>query len=210
MSPDPTTAGERSHWTRLRRLLRNPISMAGIALSLVSSANILIFFVIDLLGKGASPYIGILAYMVAPGFLICGLVLMGFGAWRARRRKAAGLPEDLAPYPRIDLNDAAQRSAVMSFGTFLVVFVLVSSVGSYKAYEYTDSVQFCGLTCHTVMHPEYTAYKLSPHARVTCAQCHVGSGASWLRSSPPGLRRAPFAWRTAPETGRACAIPAAS
>lgn len=82
-------------------------------------------------------------------------------------------------YPRIDLNDKAQRSAVISFMTFLIAFVMVSAAGSYKAYEYTDSVQFCGQLCHTVMNPEFTAYRLSPHARVACVDCHVGSGATW-------------------------------
>jgi nitrate/TMAO reductase-like tetraheme cytochrome c subunit len=189
MTPDPMPAQD-NHWTRFRLLLRNPISMAGVALSLVSLANIFLFFVIDLVAEHASPYIGILAYMVAPGFLICGLLLIAVGAWRERRRKASAQPGEVARYPRIDLNDAAQRSAAMSFGAFLVVFVMISSAGSYKAYEYTDSVQFCGLTCHAVMHPEYTAYKLSPHARVTCAECHVGSGASWyVKSKFSGARQ---------------------
>jgi nitrate/TMAO reductase-like tetraheme cytochrome c subunit len=170
-------------------LLRNPISMAGLALSLVSLANIFLFFVIDLIAEHASPYIGILTYMVAPGFLICGLLLTAVGAWRERRRKLEK-PGEMARYPRIDLNDAAQRSAALSFGIFLVVFVMISSAGSYKAYEYTDSVQFCGLTCHTVMHPEFTAYQLSAHARVSCAECHVGSGASWyVKSKLSGARQ---------------------
>jgi hypothetical protein len=39
-----------------------------------------------------------------------------------------------------------------------------------------------------VMEPEYTAYKESPHARVTCAECHVGSGAGWyVRSKLSGV-----------------------
>jgi hypothetical protein len=43
-----------------------------------------------------------------------------------------------------------------------------------------DSVQFCGLTCHSVMQPEYTAYLNSPHARVACVECHIGPGAPWF------------------------------
>ncbi|HEY1263461.1 MAG TPA: NapC/NirT family cytochrome c [Terriglobales bacterium] len=183
-------AGEnRNVWAKLRWLVRNQISVAGIALALVSLANIFLFFLIDLIAEHPSPYIGILAYMVAPGFLICGLLLIVIGMWRARRRGAAAGPE--APlYPRIDLNDPGQRSVVLSFGGFLVAFVMLSSVGSYKAYEFTDSVQFCGQTCHTVMHPEFTAYQLSPHARVACVECHVGSGASWyVKSKLSGARQ---------------------
>ena len=96
-------------------------------------------------------------------------------------------------YPRIDLNDRAQRSAVISFATFLIVFVMVSTAGSYKAYEFTESVAFCGQLCHTVMSPEYTAYQLSPHARVACAECHVGAGATWFVKSKLSGSRQVFA-----------------
>ena len=43
------------------------------------------------------------------------------------------------------------------------------------AWEYTNSPQFCGTTCHT-MPPEYTAYLTSPHARINCTECHIGRG----------------------------------
>jgi nitrate/TMAO reductase-like tetraheme cytochrome c subunit len=175
---------------RLRTLLNNPISMAGIALSLVSVANIFLFVLIDFISQKSSPYVGILAYMVAPGFLVCGLLLVVVGGWRERRRRHGAAAGELPLYPRIDLNDPEQRSAALSFVGFLAVFVMVSAAGSYKAYEYTDSVQFCGQTCHTVMHPEYTAYQLSPHARVGCVECHVGSGASWyVKSKLSGARQ---------------------
>jgi nitrate/TMAO reductase-like tetraheme cytochrome c subunit len=170
----------------LRMLLRNPISLAGIALTIVAIANIFLFVLIDLIAAKPSPYIGILAYMVAPGFFILGLVLILVGVLLERRKKVA--PTQF--FPVVDLNDRTQRSAVISFMTFLIVFVVVSSAGSYKAYEYTDSVQFCGQLCHTVMYPEFTAYGLSPHARVGCVDCHVGSGATWyVKSKLSGARQ---------------------
>jgi nitrate/TMAO reductase-like tetraheme cytochrome c subunit len=71
-----------------------------------------------------------------------------------------------------------------------VAFVFLSAIGSYKAYEYTDSVQFCGQLCHSVMNPEFTAYQLSPHARVACVECHVGAGATWyVKSKLSGARQ---------------------
>ena len=51
-------------WHRSRMLLRNPVSLAGVALGIVSVANIFIFFLIDQIATKPSPYIGILAYMV--------------------------------------------------------------------------------------------------------------------------------------------------
>ena len=176
-------------WHRSRMLLRNPISLAGVALGIVSIANIFIFFLIDQIAVKPSPYIGILAYMVSPGFLILGLLLMLVGVLMERRKHLA----PSAFYPRIDLNDRTQRSAVISFTTFLFVFVVISFAGSYKAYEFTESTSFCGQLCHTVMIPEYTAYQLSPHARVACAECHVGPGATWFVKSKLSGSRQVFA-----------------
>jgi nitrate/TMAO reductase-like tetraheme cytochrome c subunit len=43
------------------------------------------------------------------------------------------------------------------------------------------------------MIPEYTAYQLSPHARVACAECHVGAGATWFVKSKLSGSRQVFA-----------------
>jgi len=71
---------------------------------------------------------------------------------------------------------------VGAFAGILVVLVLLS-ITSYRGYNFTDSVQFCGEVCHGVMKPEYTAYQNSPHARVACVNCHIGPGANWFVKS---------------------------
>ena len=186
METENTAPPQQEARHRLRMLLRNPVSLAGVALAIVGLANIFLFVLIDLIATRPSPYIGILAYMVSPAFFSLGLILMLVGLLLERRKKV----EPTEFYPRVDLNDPTQRSAVISFLTFLVVFVMVSAAGSYKAYEFTDSVQFCGQLCHTVMNPEFTAYQLSPHARVACVDCHVGSGATWyVKSKLSGARQ---------------------
>ncbi|HEY1161383.1 MAG TPA: NapC/NirT family cytochrome c, partial [Terracidiphilus sp.] len=49
--------------------------------------------------------------------------------------------------------------------------------------------QFCGQSCH-VMHPEYTAYKISAHSHVDCVACHIGSGAaSYFAAKVNGTRQ---------------------
>jgi hypothetical protein len=58
--------------------------------------------------------------------------------------------------------------------------VPIFAVASYRGTVYMESQQFCGLTCHQVMMPEYTAYLRSPHARVACVDCHIGPGAPWF------------------------------
>jgi hypothetical protein len=64
-----------------------------------------------------------------------------------------------------------------------VLFLFITAFGSYRGFEYTESVEFCGLRCHSVMKPEYTAYLAGAHARVRCVDCHVGSGADWYVKS---------------------------
>jgi len=70
---------------------------------------------------------------------------------------------------------AASRSRTFHifFGTGLVLAGLIAFAAAATVWEYTNSPKFCGTTCHT-MPPEYTAYKVSPHARVACVDCHLG------------------------------------
>jgi nitrate/TMAO reductase-like tetraheme cytochrome c subunit len=189
MTEDTQKDPLREHPPVSKSLYKNPISLIGIALAAVAFANIAFLVLIDLLSSQAPPYLGILAYMVAPGFLIVGLILIPLGlVWERRRRlRAVNTPFH---YAKLDLNNPAQRSTVAFVLSFVVGFSLISAVGSYKAYEFTDSVQFCGQLCHTVMHPEFVAYQASPHARVACVECHVGSGASWyVKSKLSGARQ---------------------
>ena len=40
------------------------------------------------------------------------------------------------------------------------------------------------------MEPQYARYSQSPHARVKCVECHIGSGADWyVRSKLSGARQ---------------------
>src|SRR5438270_11400589 len=140
MSPgDSNLPQAKFRW--VRSLTRNPVSLLGLAVSIVALANILFLFLIDFISERPSPYIGILGYMVMPGFLILGIILIIAGSFLQRRKRI--VEGQAQRYPCIDLNDPTQRSTVAFFASFVAVFVMMSAVGSYKAYEFTDSVQFC-------------------------------------------------------------------
>jgi hypothetical protein len=190
MSDSGQNASPLAHgFERIRELLRNPISIIGLAVAVVAFGNILFLVFIDLTRSHPSPYLGILAYMVAPAFLVLGLAIAVFGAlyYRRKRRESAGFTTHTM---RLDFSDPAQRGAVAFFMTFIVVFIGMSVIGSYRAYEFTDSVSFCGQLCHSVMAPEFIAYQQSPHARVACVDCHVGAGATWyVKSKLSGARQ---------------------
>jgi len=168
---------------RTQPLTRNLLSEIGVGIAVISLANLAFLIYLDTTRPHANPYFGILTWIVAPAILIFGFALFFLGVVLERRRRRRHAPDDVAEYPRIDLNLRRTRLIVLWTAVGLILFVTASVVGSYQAYHYTDSDAFCGTTCHQVMHPEFTAYKASPHARVGCAGCHIGPGAGWFVKS---------------------------
>jgi hypothetical protein len=186
-APKKPAAPKGGKSPRLPATYYNAISLAGAGLAALSLALILFLFALEKFGnRESSPYVGIIAFVILPVFLIIGLALGAIGVLRQQRRRRMGLGHT-EKLPRIDFNDPTHlRGAVMVGGGFLV-FLALSAFGSYQAYEYTESDQFCGTTCHTVMKPEYTAFNNSPHQRVGCVKCHIGTGAEWyVRSKLSG------------------------
>jgi nitrate/TMAO reductase-like tetraheme cytochrome c subunit len=174
---------------RVSGLLRNYISLSGMALVVASTISILFLLFAELIGRTDNPYLGIFTYIIFPAFLILGLTIMTLGALVERRRRLRTDSSEVNAYPRIDLNDPVRRRRFLVFLGVTFVFLFVSAFGSFRAYEYTESVTFCGQLCH-VMSPEFTTYQASPHARVRCVECHVGSGAGWyVRSKFSGARQ---------------------
>lgn len=160
----------------------NFITLVGAAVAGVSLAITFFLLLLEATSETASPYMGIIAFVIAPFFLIIGLILIAWGIAREHRRERLGKPQDLR-LPRIDLNNPRHRTAITTFVVGTLFFLGVAIFTSFKAYEHTESDQFCGETCHSVMEPEYTAYQFSPHARVGCVQCHIGSGANYFVKS---------------------------
>lgn len=157
----------------------NPITLTGAAIALISFGLILFLMLLEAVSGGQKPYMGIIAFVVLPTFLLAGLFLIVAGIYREHRREKAGIHID-RKFPMLDLNDPRHRRATVIFSLGTILLLLFSAFGSFKAYEYTDSDEFCGTLCHSVMEPEYTAYQFSPHAKVGCVQCHIGSGADWF------------------------------
>lgn len=164
---------------RLPSVFYNWVSAAGALMAAVSFSVILLLYLIDQFVQKTTIYLGLLTFVILPVFLIIGLILIAVGGLLERWRRARGA-EVLPKSIYIDLENSAHRNAflIWSVGTALVL--LGTAVGSYRAYHATESVEFCGDLCHSVMNPEYTAYKTSPHARVECVECHIGSGADWF------------------------------
>jgi hypothetical protein len=168
-------------------LLRNPLSLVGLAIFAICTAIGLSMMLFDFFTPEINPYTGIFTYLVLPALATTGLVIALLGMlWSHHARKRS---PDWAPVtlPRLDLNKKSHR--LILGGGFLGALVAINlmALTAYRSVNFSDSPKFCGLACHGVMLPEYTTYKNSPHARVDCVGCHVGPGVSgFVRSKISG------------------------
>ncbi|MGD0088917.1 MAG: NapC/NirT family cytochrome c [Planctomycetota bacterium] len=160
-------------------LLRNIISLMGL-IGMAFTGLLLLFFVaLEILGvfKEESLYSGLITYIVLPFLFSISVVVAALGmAWKWRRTRKHGIEMTFVP-------GHTSRGKVVAVALAVLVtlgWLTVIGFGTYKGYHYTDSTTFCGLACHQVMEPEWTAYKRSQHARVNCVECHIGPGADWF------------------------------
>src|SRR5260370_10750916 len=118
-------------------VFRNWISLAGFTVMVGSLFSFLLLLLLDAMAHFANPYVGILTYLVAPAFLVIGLVLAGLGAFLRHRQivKYAG------PFPplRIDLTRKRDRRLFWFFLATSVVFLLIAPICSYQTFHYTGS-----------------------------------------------------------------------
>jgi len=176
----------------LRALWRNSLTVGGGILCVLSILFMLGFFIVDMASAQPSPYIGLFTFLVFPSSFAIGAigVVVGLVVARRRFRREFGNITLYQYYPHIDLSNVSHRRYVVGGAGAIALAIPVVGVLSYQGYHYTDSNQFCGTVCHTVMQPQFAAYQQSPHAHVACAECHIGAGASWyVKSKLSGIRQ---------------------
>jgi nitrate/TMAO reductase-like tetraheme cytochrome c subunit len=162
-------------------LWTNPITILGLLLVALGLVSLLSFWLLTLVSQSVetNQYLGVIGFMILPGVLINGLILCPIGIVLRRRRL-----RNKSPIWLISTRRALQFLAITFF---LVVPVL--GVAGFRGVEFTDSAEFCGTICHN-MDPQYTRYEVSPHARVTCAGCHIGPGpGAFVKAKINGLKQ---------------------
>ncbi len=180
----------RESWLRPALFFgNNPVSLAGGALTTASGVTTIGYWLIELFGHvDENPYLGIIFILILPALFVLGLALIPVGIWIRRRKlhKAGQIPVE---FPKIDLNDPVFRHGIDIVLAATIVNFLIVAAASYRGMGYMDSPQFCGRSCH-VMTPEYTAYKISAHSHVACAECHIGAGAeAYLSAKVNGTKQ---------------------
>jgi len=178
--------------------MQNVVSAVGFVLVAAALILLVTFALFKVVSPNPNPYFDIVGFLILPGIFVAGLAVVPLGMlWRFWRWRHAAHTRGESALPAVDLNS---RSTRLFLGTFmgLTIFAVLPAlaVTSYYGYGYTESAEFCGQVCHSVMEPQATAHSFSPHARVTCAECHIGSGASWfVKSKVSGVRQVFAVWR---------------
>ena len=84
----------------------------GAVLVTLSLANIIFLLLIAIFGSENKPYLGIFAFMIFPAIMMVGLIMIPAGMLLRRYRLRKLAPGEDPAYPRIDLNQPAQRRAL--------------------------------------------------------------------------------------------------
>lgn len=171
---------------------RSRLSLIGGMIVTITTPFLFGYMLTDALWHVRNPYIGGFVYLaLGPVFLFgLGLIFVGAFFFRGEREVHLFTLEYLRKYfSEPDMFGRLRKNVFLIVLLTSINFV-VFSMFLYRAYHYMESTAFCGQFCHTVMEPEYTAYKNSPHSRVGCVECHIGSGADWfVKSKISGARQ---------------------
>ena len=169
-------------------LFNNWLSYLGFGISVIFIIGETLIIGMDLLRGGGNLYAGVLIYIVGPGILTTGLVMVPFCMWLEHRKRMRGEPSSHMPV--LDLGNPQHRIKILIFIAVTISFVIISMVGSYQAYHLTESNQFCGLLCHQVIGSGLCRLSTFPPCpRELCPMSH------WRRSrlvcEKQDFRRAP-------------------
>jgi hypothetical protein len=155
---------------------RNPLSIAGGALTTISALAFVIYYISHALGWWASPYAGLIGFVAIPAFFLLGLLIIPLGMWREARRRHSG--RAAWRWPAIDLTNTRTRQVLFIVFLLTLANIGIVAVASLGAVHYMETTEFCGQVCHVPMRPEFTAHREGAHAQVACVACHVGPGAA--------------------------------
>jgi hypothetical protein len=93
------------------------------------------------------------------------------------------------PSITVDLSLRSHRWKLLGAALAFLLLGLGIVTSGVQGYMYTESIEFCGTTCHS-MYPQKERHEASAHAKVECTQCHVGPGAeAFVQSKIAGTRQ---------------------
>ena len=183
----PETEVESDFTTK--SLYGHPLAALGGALMISGMLVFIVLLGLDYLSDSENPYRSLVAFIGAPVVGFIGAVLFLI-AIRVQVSSAKRHGEHVRWRFTIIPSSARYMRNLWLFLGLSAFLVVVFIYAGFRGYEATESVAFCGETCHTVMGPQIETYGDSAHARVPCVECHIGPGTSfWVQSKIDGIRQ---------------------
>jgi nitrate/TMAO reductase-like tetraheme cytochrome c subunit len=187
-SATPDDAPKRPVELERRSLYRHPLAAVGGSLIASGAFAFVLLSAVDIAAEHENPYRSLVTFVGAPAIFTLGIILF-FIAARLQIRKARLAGDDVQFMLRVEPSNPRYMRNLWIFLGLTFVFLAVVGWSGFKAYEATETVGFCGESCH-VMDPQNVTYVNGPHARVPCVDCHIGPGGSfWVRSKIDGIRQ---------------------
>jgi nitrate/TMAO reductase-like tetraheme cytochrome c subunit len=167
-----------------------PLCFLGGFLTILGLGGTCVALFADIFDSQVRPYQAIFTFVLFPAVMLTGLLLFFIGLRLHRRRLREGPRKKAKRGAFLDLARPIDRFILAVMFLLACGVGLATIVGSYHAYEYTESKEFCGELCHVPMRPESVAHSNSPHANVPCVDCHVGPRVNdYVKAKLSGMRQ---------------------
>lgn len=177
--------------TLLRVIFRRPSALVGATMLVLLFPILLLSVFIDLQGGIENPYFSLFIYLVLGPLSIVALIPLVHGLIRIRNQGARDYTYDFFKEQLTNPDRGRRIRRLVYIATlFVSLFLIFLGIVTYSGRRFTDSMQFCGTFCHTVMAPEFVTFNNSPHSRVTCVACHIEQDAHGVtRAKFTGLKQ---------------------
>jgi nitrate/TMAO reductase-like tetraheme cytochrome c subunit len=160
-----------------------------VLLTTVTAVVFIALVIALLIGLFNNPYAALVVFVALPALFVLGLLLIPLGMWLEHRRLSRH-PEATREWFVLDFRSAATRRTALMVVALTAVNIVIILVAGYGALHSMESPEFCGQTCHTPMHPQFTAWQDAPHSNVACVQCHIGEGGrAFVKYKLNGMRQ---------------------
>ena len=112
---------DRGAWGYIvRGMWRSPLAIAGVLLTTISATFMFLGLIIEMFHLTENVYIPIIAFMVLPGGMVTGLLLIPLAAFLRRRQYFVhGISKD---HLQINLSDHKHRKLIVWFTVLTVLF----------------------------------------------------------------------------------------
>ncbi len=174
---------------RISSLARHPLAIVGAIITTASAVVFITLTIAMLAGMFTNPYAGLVIFIAIPALFVIGLLLIPAGMWLERRKRLRN-PAAPTDWPVIDLRRAEVRRTALAITALTAVNVIIILLAGYGSLHAMETPAFCGQSCHTPMHPQFTAWKSAVHAGVPCVECHIADGAAgFVHAKMGGIRQ---------------------